>query len=180
MPIELEKIPKNQIVTLYSEDIDEEFVNGFIVAWDEEEFIMACLDIYGEYNGFLLLRAYGIYRVDYDSEYENKITQLYQIKKQSYPIINNMDTSESLMDSLLAWAMYNGKVIKLKFDSKEICGFLCNMDQWRIRVIDQYECKPDQGYALVDPVSADAIWVDEKRIRDAGMVYEYRRIKHDV
>lgn len=180
MSVNIESVPKDRVIVLYSDDIEEEFISGYIVACSGEDFILACIDGYGEYNGFLWLRTDRVYRVDYDSEYEKKIGLLYRLKKQKHPVIDNISASESLMDTLLSWAYRSVKAVKFKYDVKDVCGFLCDPVDCRVAVIDQYECKPDQGYAVVDPACADVIWADEKRIRDAGLIYAYRGGERDV
>ena len=90
---------KNTVVTLYSEDIEEEFVCGFIV-------------VYGENDGYLLLRREGVYRIDFESAYEKRIEQLYYLKEQKHEAVKFCEEDVSFMDDLFYWAFTNKKVLQ--------------------------------------------------------------------
>ena len=181
--IDINEIPKNKVVTLYSEDIhndfDEfnEFVSGFIVAYNNEKIVLACLDHYGENNGFLLLKSKSIYRIDYGSYYEKKLKSLYDLKKEKHESINFYKKNSSFIQQILLWAYQMKKIILVKFpDSEtELCGYFEDLETNKIKVIDQYECKPEQGNSYINPEKADYIWVDGRRLRDADLVYKSRK-----
>ena len=77
-----QEVPLNVVLTIYSEDIDEDYIYGKIVMRNEEEVIIAQINDKGESDGYLYLQWEGIYRIDYESSYEEKIERLYQAKNQ--------------------------------------------------------------------------------------------------
>lgn len=172
---------KNTVVTLYSEDIEEEFVCGFIVVYDENELVLACIDYYGENDGYLLLRREGVYRIDFESAYEKRIEQLYYLKEQKHEAVKFCEEDVSFMDDLFYWAFTNKKVVTMGFfdDSLEVSGYLENPDTYKITRIDQYECKTGQGSTYVEPKKASYIRIDSRRSRDAEMVYKRKRNVED-
>ena len=68
-----QEVPLNVVLTIYSEDIDEDYIYGKIVMRNEEEVIIAQINDKGESDGYLYLQWEGIYRIDYESSYEQKI-----------------------------------------------------------------------------------------------------------
>ena len=181
--IDISGISKDTIVTLYSEDVDNEFdefydyVNGFIIACNNEKLVLACIDRYGENNGFLLLRLESIYRIDYGSFYEKKLESLYRLKKERHPSIDFYKENSTFTQQILLWAYEMKKIILVKFpySSSEICGYIEDLKTYKINIIDKYECKPEQGDSYIDPEKADYIWVDGRRLKDADIVYKARK-----
>ena len=53
----IKNIPLNNIITLYSDDLDEDFLRGYIVDYNEDEIIIAWVDKYGISDGFLWLKT---------------------------------------------------------------------------------------------------------------------------
>ena len=62
-----QEVPLNVVLTIYSEDIDEDYIYGKIVMRNEEEVIIAQINDKGESDGYLYLQWEGIYRIDYES-----------------------------------------------------------------------------------------------------------------
>lgn len=170
------EIIKNEMVTVHSEDLNGTDVQGMIIASNETAVVLACVDAHGENNGFLWLRWEGIYRVDYGSDEEKKTDYLYHLKKQSHALID-FGNQNNLMSTLLAWAYDNHKVVTLYFDGdeEETWGYLETVKPYRMELIDRYECSDGMGKALVNPEKSDYIRIDEKRSRDAELVYAYKR-----
>lgn len=176
-----DEILKNTVVTLYSEDIEEEFVCGFIVVYNENELVLACIDYYGENDGYFLLRREGVYRIDFESAYEKRIEQLYYLKGQKHEAVKFCEEDVSFMDDLFYWAFTNKKVVTMGFfdDRLEVSGYLENPDTYKITRIDQYECKTGQGSTYVEPKKASYIRIDSRRSRDAEVVYKHKRNVED-
>lgn len=171
-----DEIPLNTLVTLCSEDIEEEFIYGFPIIYDDEELVLACVDIHGENDGYLWIRQDSVYRVDYGSAYEKRIECLYHLKQQSHEKIVFSKDKTSFAEDLLRWAFKKGKVVMMGFfnDSCEVSGYLKNPEDYIIEEIDIYECKPEQGMVQVDPYRANYIRIDSRRARDAEMVYRFK------
>lgn len=178
----IKEFPRKQVITLYSEDINDnfdyqnEFITGFIIASNEDELVLACIDRYGENDGFVLLRFESVYRIDYGSSYEKKIESLYYLKRQEHEVIDFHKEDGSFIEELMSWVYDKKKIIEVKFPEStvEVCGYIENLENYKIRIVDKYECKPEQGYSYIQPKYADYIWIDGRRMRDAGMVYKLR------
>lgn len=171
----IKNIPLNNIITLYSDDLDEDFLRGYIVDYNEDEIIIACVDKYGISDGFLWLKTNHIYRIDYGSMYENKIEQLYYLKKQTHEKID-LD-NKNYIDSILEWTYKNKKIVTFKFenDDFEVMGYIKGLKPFNIEMLDQYECKENQGCSNIDPGCARYIRVDDMSARDIELVYNYKK-----
>ena len=170
--------PHDRVVTIYSEDLEAP-VHGYLLAGNQAEWILACINQYGEADGFGLLHAASVFRVDYDSSLEQKLHQLYRLKHQHHPTLELPADSSSLRQALLQWAYHTQKIVTIAFPDAhyDLFGWLTSLEPYQLKVIDQCDCEPDapQGYAMVDPSMADVIWVDEIRARDAVLVLESRQ-----
>ena len=51
-----QEVPLNVVLTIYSEDIDEDYIYGKIVMCNEEEVIIAQINDKGESDGYLYLQ----------------------------------------------------------------------------------------------------------------------------
>ena len=172
----IEQISREEIITLFYEYMDEEFVTGFIHSVSETELVLACVDRFGENNGFLLLEMEGISRIDFGSKYEQKVKILYNRKNQQHSLVNFREDGKSLKNSMLQWARKNDKTVEIGFENwnSEVCGYIEDENLHKIEMIDKYECWPNQGSSCFSVKKAKYIWVDERRARDAGMVYRWR------
>lgn len=175
------EIPVDTVICLYSEDIEDEYIYGFPIIYDEEELVLACIDCYGENDGYLLLHNEGIYRVDFQSACEKKIEQLYRLKKQNHKEITFSKDEISFMEDLLAWAFREKKIVTIGFadDDYEVSGYIENLAEYRIAKIDISECRSEQGITCIDPRMASYIRIDSRRARDAARVYEYEEELQD-
>lgn len=168
------EVPLNTMITLFSENIAEEYIYGFPIAQDEDRIVIACVDDYGEEDGFLILPLEGIYRLDSESACEKWMERTFCLKKQRHQKL--LLTKNTLMEDLLQWTYKNKKVITVGFDNGDynVSGYLENLEEYKIRRIDIYECKPEQGTERIDPQKASYIRVDSRRARDAAKVYQYK------
>lgn len=177
--IKFEKIPKDCAVSILSKDLEYE-VQGYIVACSETELILACINKYGENNGFVSLKTEGVYRVDYNPATPKRCELLSHIKNQVHETIPFPNEQDALRLDLLHWAYQWGKIVTFCFSGDyDLFGYIEDIDGCRIRIIDQCDCEPEaaEGYACIDPEKATAVWVDEKRARDSELVYRDREQK---
>lgn len=162
------------------EDIEDEFIYGFPIIYDEEELVLACIDYHGENDGYLLLHKEGIYRIDFESAFEKRIEQLYRFKKQDHKEITFLKDEVSFIEDLLEWAFREKKIVTIGFDDGyEVSGYIENLEEYRIAQIDIAECRSGQGITCVDPRRASYIRVDSRRARDAVIVYGYKEELQD-
>jgi len=171
-----QEVPLNVVLTIYSEDIDEDYIYGKIVMRNEEEVIIAQINDKGESDGYLYLQWEGIYRIDYESSYEEKIERLYQAKNQYHEELMFPKKEDTLLKNLLNWAFCEKKIVSIYFadSDMELEGYLKNAQGSQIAQVDVYEAVFEAGNSFVDVTKAQYIHVDSKRARDAEIVLRYK------
>ena len=105
---------KGKMVTLYSMDLSDEYITGFILKCNEEELVFANVDSHGNNDGFVWLSMNGIYRIDYDSNYEKKLLHLYELNNQAHEKIECESNNMSLLESLLLWSKEHDKMVVIR------------------------------------------------------------------
>lgn len=165
-----------KMVTLYSTDLSDEYISGFILECNEEELIFESVDFHGENDGFVWLKMDGVYRIDYESKYEKKLLHLYELNSQKHKNIGFESNSISLLESLLKWAKKHEKMVSIEFGESDtiLCGYVQDVKKQIIRIVDRSECDLQQGYAWVDFQKILCVRVDEIRSRDAELVFSYQ------
>ena len=162
-----------KMVTLYSTDLSDEYISGFILEYNEEELMFASVDFHGNNDGFVWLRVDGVYRIDYDSKYEKKLLYLYELNNQKHKSIEFESNTFSLLESLLIWAKKHKKMVSIDFGESDVvlCGYVQNVKKQIIKIVDRGECDLQQGYAWFDFQKTLSVRVDEIRSRDAELVF---------
>lgn len=118
--------------------------------------------------------------MDVNSAYEKKIERLYGYKGQEHASIVHSEVLTSLYSELLRWAYKMKKIVTIGFwdADSEVCGYIESLENFKIQNIDKYECKPQQGSSYITLDNIKYIWVDERRARDAGVVYSLKEEKN--
>lgn len=166
-----------KMVTLYSTDLPDEYISGFILECNEEELIFESVDLHGNNDGFVWLRMDGVYRIDFDSNYEKNLLHLYELNSQKHKNIGFESTIISLLESLLIWAKKHEKMVSIDFEESDfiLCGYVQDMEKQIIRLVDRSKCDLQQGYAWVDFQKILCLRVDEIRSRDAELVFRCQK-----
>ena len=168
-------IPKNTVLTIWSEDTEEEY-KGILLAANKEEVVIANIDDRGENDGFLYLKQEGIYRIDYGTVYEKRIERLYQAKQQAHEDVRLSEADGTLLEQLLEWAYRNRKIVTVYYedDIHEFSGYLQDPEGSRMKQVDIYDCDYEEGYSDIDISKAIAFCVDSSRAQDAEIVFRIK------
>lgn len=110
----LENFKKNKkLVSLYSNVKNKDAFNvGFIVDYDSKFLLLNSISEYGKYDGILLIYIDDIFRIDIDSNYENKLLRLLNNKE-----ITNYKFKKigSCIEKLFNYAKENNSIISISF-----------------------------------------------------------------
>lgn len=110
----LENFKKNKkLVSLYSNVESKDAFNvGFIVDYDSKFLLLNSISEYGKYDGILLIYIDDIFRIDIDSNYENKLLRLLNNKE-----ITNYKFKKigSCIEKLFNYAKENNSIISISF-----------------------------------------------------------------
>ena len=110
----LENFKKNKkLVSLYSNVENKDAFNvGFIVDYDSKFLLLNSISEYGKNDGILLIYIDDIFRIDIDSNYENKLLRLLNNKE-----ITNYKFKKigSCIEKLFNYAKENNSIISISF-----------------------------------------------------------------
>lgn len=110
----LENFKKNKkLVSLYSNVESKDAFNvEFIVDYDSKFLLLNSISEYGKYDGILLIYIDDIFRIDIDSNYENKLLRLLNNKE-----ITNYKFKKigSCIEKLFNYAKENNSIISISF-----------------------------------------------------------------
>lgn len=143
---------KRKMVSIYSNiEETENFCVGFIIGINEDDMVMQHIAPNGFYDGYILIKANKIYRIECDGLYQAKINKLYSTKTRKHD--NIILSGKNLVVSLLELAKENNYIVSLiLYDSglKDIQGFVLNIDELNanISLITQYGA--NDGISNVD------------------------------
>lgn len=100
-------------MSLYSNVENKDAFNvGFIVDYDSKFLLLNSISEYGKYDGILLIYIDDIFRIDIDSNYENKLLRLLNNKE-----ITNYKFKKigSCIEKLFNYAKENNSIISISF-----------------------------------------------------------------
>jgi len=128
-------------VAIYIDSEDtEKFSFGFIQGISNDYVLLADVSPYGLYDGFQIINCKDIYRCESKSQYNETVQKLYQLQRQSHPIVKL--TSNNLILDLLQYARDNHDVVTIEVhDSKcsDLRGFVEIQDDLvTIKQFDNY------------------------------------------
>lgn len=122
-------------------------LTGFVHYFNEQELLIAHITPRGEYDGFVLNRMDGLYRVDYDGLYEKKIQHLYELKNQTHPVVPCDE--EGIVIPLLKFAFENEYLITFEMENDAITGSVDWFgDYVKLQVIDENGI--ENGKCIID------------------------------
>ncbi len=114
---------------------------------------------YGEYDGYALIKAEDIIRIDYGSEYEKCIEKLFQKtnKKHKHFAVNN---DSALFFMLCDYAKENALIVTFETCGASISGFIekySDSEMW-INVVSEYGKNDGKTVVQIDEILA--VFVD--------------------
>ena len=170
----IEKVFKNKSFVSFYDDVSdsEKHYTGMINAFDETVVLISHANARGEYDGYILKRIDDIFRIDFDGKYENKIKNLYNIKKQNHKL--RIDNSDEIVNHILQYAIDNRLIVRFEIDNNIIIGFIKSIFDNIIKVkqLDDYGDVLCNTIINIDEV--DTISVDTDYEQDIKTLYYYK------
>lgn len=140
--LELDKYQEERtLVEVYTNAQDTtRFDVGYILAFDDDFFIMLTLSKYGRLDGFYLYKTENIIRICVNSKYLKKMTSLMRFYNEKQDIIN---IDKYLVYDLLDYCRINNRIVSVEIlDSGNIDtrGYIeeLDVDKCCIRQISEY------------------------------------------
>ena len=127
-----------EIVSVYCDDEKPDtHLTGFLSRCDEGQMLIDHISPSGFYDGFILIHAEDIHRMDCGGKYEQKVEKLYQCRQQSHA---EFPITGSLYASLLAFCQRERLILSAETEDAMLSGFLLDFDEdiIHLQVIDEY------------------------------------------
>lgn len=141
-----------KVASFYYDPADTDVhLTGYVLAFNEDELLIAHITPYGYKDGFILKRISAIYHIDYDGKYEHKIEKLYRLNQQVHEKIDLSQTGNGrILHALLDWAVKKNVLATVEFETNCLTGFVNKYENDLIflRLIDDYG--EENGTSVVD------------------------------
>ncbi len=140
-----EFIDRNKLVSIFDNVYKtDKFIAGFILNVSDEFVLVAHVDSFGFYDGYLVKQLNKIYNIEFDGKYEKKLLTLYKLQNQSHKKVA-IDSSSIIID-LLNHAKNNNLAISAELYNSgtyDVQGLIENLNESTITVklIDDYGCE---------------------------------------
>lgn len=162
-------INKSEVVSLYCDsNVPATHLTGFIAGYDNDWILVNHVSKNGLYDGFILIRSDDLHRVDFGGQYEKKIKTLYNIRKQSHPVLLLTD---DLCTALLHFGLEHNLVASLELEDCTIRGFIKSYDDVCIHIclLDEYGARSGESCVLRENIISLA--VDTTTEQDINLLY---------
>ena len=133
---------------------------GFVEKFNENEILIAHISPNGYYDGYILRHIDDVYRIDYDSDYENKIAKLYCFRNQQHKLIDTFEDDDMIICPLLDYAKKYNLVVTLEFEDNSISGFINGYSGDVVCINCLNESGIENGISTVNLDDIEAICVD--------------------
>lgn len=145
----LNELRNNKIlVSVYTDmNNDEYFAVGYIIALTEKDVLMLNIGLYGEFDGYSVIKIVDIYRIEKESKYINKIRKLCNI---NFNEIFKIDITDDLLMDLLNAAIYRHSIVIFSINNNDntIMGYVDKVKDNCIYVLQIDEYGEDDGYTI--------------------------------
>lgn len=152
----LKQCSPEEVIAIYTNSDDtDSFCEGFVKAFNDEDFLIYHISPHGLYDGYIVKKTEHIYRINQKGMYEQKILNLYSFRNQEHNNINIVDNN--IMFSVLEYARKNKLVVSIElFESgvNDIQGFVIeNEDYICIDQCDDYSQEVGQTHIKLNDIS---------------------------
>lgn len=168
-----ELINKDEIISVYhNNDNPYSHFTGYAQIADDEILIYH-ITPYGEYDGYVLIKAEDIFRIDCEGEYEECIKRLFQKANKKHEFFNVTDDT-AMFFMLCDYAVKNDFAITLETCGASISGFIekyTDSEIW-VNVLNEYGKNDGKTVIQIDEVTA--LFVDtqyEMKLKTLQSIY---------
>ncbi len=172
---------ENTIVSVYTNANEpDRFSAGVIEVISIEHFIMKHVTLEGLYDGYIIRRFDDIFRIDFNGQYEQRLSLLYRLQNQHHPnfLKNEVDEDTNLFLAALLAAQESLIVTRVSIDETgdqdDIVGFVQGINDSGIIVSEiSFEGLADgESVFMIDDIVK--MHCDSVEERVLGLLYKVR------
>ena len=172
----LEKFKQEKnVISIYNDSSDTgNCWTGFVSEVDDDYVLIAHCTDHGFYGGFCIHEIEGIYNIEQGTSYEKKIQKLYELRKQSHPVLL-LDTNVDLLDALLDYAKWEELFISIDLiegDSFPPTGLIEELTDDYICLKNITSSGETNGFSYIKREDIHTLFVDSMSEQDTALLYQ--------
>ena len=171
-----ELIISKEIVVIYTDNENTNtFSVGYILAYSENEIVVAYVDEFGNNDGFLGKKTYNIIKLEYRSKYSNKIQKLNKIRGNSINFISVHN--ESLFLDIMIYAYKFKKIVSIELFNSGIddaVGYIISIEgnSAKIKMVNSYG--EDDGEMIINIKDITDIACDTNYQKSLDLLFQHQ------
>lgn len=163
-------------VSVYSDRYDIEcFSFGFITNIDNDFVYINHITPNGEQDGLVLRKIKEIFKIEYGGEYENKLINLYKLKKQEHKSYFDKSLSDGF-NSLIRYIVKNKIIVTIAFGDidnySEATGFIERIENEKIYIKEVSFDARILGNLIINKNDILKLNCDTKEESDISLLFE--------
>ncbi|MDR1563850.1 MAG: hypothetical protein LBS74_02725, partial [Oscillospiraceae bacterium] len=134
-------------------------VVGFAAQADDEYLIVNEISIHGKYDGYMLRKTENLFRIDYDSYYENSLFKVFNKRNVKH---KEIPEEKSTFVNFIQFAKASGFVVSVgikDYDKNSVTGYIDSIDlEGKTFVIHTITQEKEGGFDGFTAVNFDGVF----------------------
>lgn len=171
----LEKFKQEKKVVSISNDLSDtgKCWTGFVNEVDDDYVLIAHISENGFYDGFCLHAIDGIFNIEQGMSYEKKTHKLYELRKQSHPLLS-LDMTNGLLEGLLLYVKNEEIFITIALiedDSYPPTGLIEEMTEDFICLKNFTSSGEENGFSYIKKEDIHQLFIDSLPEQNLALLY---------
>lgn len=172
----LEKFKQEKkVISIYNNPSDTgNCWTGFVGEVDDNYVLIAHCTSHGFYDGFILHQIDGIYHIEQCTNYENKIQKLYELRKQTHPVLP-LEKNNSLFDALLTYVQREEIFVSIELledDDYPLIGLIEELTDDYICLKNFNNDGEPNGFSYIENESIHRLFIDSMSEQDLKLIHQ--------
>ena len=145
----------NKFISIYCNDNMNNFLYGKLLSLNDFEFALMLISPNGDFDGILAKEINNIVRIEFDGQYEEKMSKLISFDTEEYCC--NIDNKD-IKRAVLSLAMNTEKIVSIEFQNSQsvnIMGFVEKVEEnlCKIKQVDDYGYYDGYSYVYISEIT---------------------------
>lgn len=163
---------QEMVIVKYDENNEDLFLCGYIKQYNEKEIIMKCVNERGQYDGYAILMASRIWRMNYEGKKIERIHSLFE--RQKYTGGDIEYKGAKLIYDMLEFAEIEKLIVTVITIDTEIEGYVKKYDDKTILIKKIDEFGLEQGCSVTNIDKILYLFADTREGRNRGVLCRER------
>lgn len=145
----------NKFISIYCNDNMDNFLYGKLLSLNDFEFALMLISPNGDFDGILVKEINNIIRIEFDGQYEEKMSKLISFHTEEY--CSNIDNND-IKRAVLSLAKNNTKIVSIELQNSQdvnIMGFVEKIEEnlCKIKQVDDYGYYDGYSYVYISEIT---------------------------